>query len=342
MHEELYNSDNMTKDQAQDQEYFRYLTQVVTELEKDPAFKAVLNNATEEDIKNGKIIEHMDLVNHGVRQKLDEVKRLEVEYQRDLVRKKKDHMVGVDRNYWNPIHHDNKETFEKDDLKKLLNKHNDMMLEQDEKRRQEVKKHEMEKEHKRREAMKNMTEEEKKIANEKEKAHHNKPHEKLHEPGHKAQAEEVWEKEDGLDPESFDPKTFFNLHDKNSDGHLDQFELETLFLQDLDKVYNESDPDTDKAERAEEMERMREHVMKNMDHDKDGLLSLEEFIAETKSEDFEKDEDWKPLTEEDQFSEEELSEYEKELGMDAFDDHDDEVGDHVKEVKSEEHEAPKK
>ena len=65
--DELYNTDNMTKDQAQDQEYFRYLTQVVTELEKDPVFKAVLNNATEEDIKNGKIIEHMDLVNHGVR-----------------------------------------------------------------------------------------------------------------------------------------------------------------------------------------------------------------------------------------------------------------------------------
>merc|ERR1711973_394841 len=180
--DDLFNTDNMTKDQAQYQEYFRYLTQVVTELEKDPVFKAVLNNATEEDIKNGKIIEHMDLVNHGVRQKLDEVKRMEVEYQRDLVRKKKEHMVGVDRNYWNPIHHENKDTFEKEDLGKLLNKHNDMMLEQDEKRRQEFKKHEMEKEHKRRESMKNMTEEEKKIANEKEKAHHTKPHEKLHEP----------------------------------------------------------------------------------------------------------------------------------------------------------------
>ena len=56
------------------------------------------------------------------------------------------------------------------------------MLEQDEKRRQEFKKHEMEKEHKRRESMKNMTAEERKAADEKEKAHHNKPHEKLHEP----------------------------------------------------------------------------------------------------------------------------------------------------------------
>ena len=27
--------------------------------------------------------------------------------------------------------------------------------------------------------------------------------------------EEVWEKEDGLDPDSFDPRTFFNLHGKH-------------------------------------------------------------------------------------------------------------------------------
>lgn len=27
--------------------------------------------------------------------------------------------------------------------------------------------------------------------------------------------EEVWEKEDGLDPDSFDPRTFFNLHGRD-------------------------------------------------------------------------------------------------------------------------------
>lgn len=56
------------------------------------------------------------------RRKLDEIKRIEVEYQRDLLRQKKDHMSGIDRNYWNPIHHDNKDTFEMEDLKKLLSK----------------------------------------------------------------------------------------------------------------------------------------------------------------------------------------------------------------------------
>jgi len=34
----------------------------------------------------------------------------------------------------------------------------------------------------------------------------------------------------------------------------------------LDKVYNESLPETDRKERDEEMERMREHVLKNVIH----------------------------------------------------------------------------
>jgi len=337
--EDMYKTDNLTKDQAQDQEYFRYLTQVVGELEKDPEFKERLNNASEDDIKSGKIADHMDLIGHNVREKLDEIKRMEVEYQRELLRQKKDHMLNIDRNYWNPIHHDNKETFEKDDLKKLLSKHNDMMSEQDKKRHEDFKKYELEKEHKRREMMKNMTEEERLKFEKENETKHNKPHEKLHEPGHKAQLEEVWEKEDGLDPDSFDPKTFFNLHDKNSDGYLDQFELETLFLQDLDKVYNESDPDTDQKERNEEMERMREHVMKSMDHDKDGLLSLEEFMTETKNEDFEKDEDWKPLTDEDQYTEEELSEYEKMLEENGHENVNIDVDDHGQQKVPEVHDA---
>jgi len=305
------NTDGLSHEQAQDQEYFRYLTQIVGELEKDAKFKAKLNNASEDDIKSGKIADFFPEVDVSIRRKLDEIKRMEVEYQRDLVRQKKDHMAGIERNYWNPIHHDNKDSFEMADLKKLLSKHNDMMSEQDKKRKEDFKKHEMDKEHERREKQKNMSEEERKKDDEEYKQHHEQKHESMHEPGHKKQLEEVWEKEDGLDPDSFDPRTFFNLHDKNNDGHLDTYELETMFLNDLDKVYNESDPNTDKQEREEEMERMREHVLKNMDTDKDGLVSYDEFIAETKDTDFDKDEEWKPLTEEEQFSDEEYKEYER-------------------------------
>merc|ERR1711973_685620 len=292
--------ENLSRSQAQDQEYFRYLTQVVQELEKDEKFREILNKTNEDDIKSGKLAEHIDLVGHNVRVKLDEVKRMEVEYQRELLRQQKDHMSGIDRNYWNPIHHENKKTFEKEDLKKLLSKHNDMMAEEDAKRREQFKEYELEKEHKRRESMKNMSEPEKKKEEDKHNAQVHKKHEKIHEPGHKAQLEEVWEDVDGIDAD-FDPKTFFNLHDKNSDGYLDQFELKTLFLHDIDKVYNESDPDMDQVERSEEMARMREHVMKQTDLGKDGVVSLAEFTAESKSDNFEEDHEWKSIADEEQF-----------------------------------------
>ena len=42
-----------------------------------------------------------------------------------------------------------------------------------------------------------------------------KHHEKLNKPASKQQFEEVWEEDDGLKDEEFDPKTFFFLHGNN-------------------------------------------------------------------------------------------------------------------------------
>ena len=39
-----------------------------------------------------------------------------------------------------------------------------------------------------------------------------KHHEKMYKPASKHQLEEVWEDDDGLKDEQFDPKTFFFLH----------------------------------------------------------------------------------------------------------------------------------
>jgi hypothetical protein len=36
----------------------------------------------------------------------------------------------------------------------------------------------------------------------------------MHHPGSKQQLEEVWEEQDHLSPDSFNPKTFFALHGK--------------------------------------------------------------------------------------------------------------------------------
>ena len=53
--------------------------------------------------------------------------------------------------------------------------------------------------------------------------------------------------------------------------------------------------------------------MKQMDGDKDGLVSLPEFIAETKNPDFDQDEEWKTIDDDEQFTEEEMQLYEKGL-----------------------------
>lgn len=53
-------------------------------------------------------------------------------------------------------------------------------------------------------------------------------------------------------------------------------ELEAMFLVEVKKIYGE---DSDPTELHEEMSRMREHVMKEIDHNQDGLLSLNEFLG---------------------------------------------------------------
>ena len=64
------------------------------------------------------------------------------------------------------------------------------------------------------------------------------------------------------------------------------------FVRQLDKVYDPKAPEDDMMERYEEMNRMREHVMNEVDKNKDKLISLDEFLESTKNEEFKKDEEW--------------------------------------------------
>lgn len=51
-------------------------------------------------------------------------------------------------------------------------------------------------------------------------------------------------------------------------------------------------PEDDMRERAEEMERMREHVYKEADQNRDRLISFEEFMDQTKKKEYNQDEGW--------------------------------------------------
>ena len=57
-------------------------------------------------------------------------------------------------------------------------------------------------------------------------------------------------------------------------------------------VYDPNEPEDDMKEREEEMERMREHVFKESDTNKDHLISFDEFMTETKRDEFENDPGW--------------------------------------------------
>jgi hypothetical protein len=107
----------------EDPAYVKYLKQVIEILEEDENFSKRLENVTEEDIRNGKIAEEIDFASHHIRTRLDELKRKEIESQRQLLRKEQDLRRGIHREYWNPLNdRENPNTFEVEDLKKLLSK----------------------------------------------------------------------------------------------------------------------------------------------------------------------------------------------------------------------------
>lgn len=310
----------------EDPSYVKYLKQVIEILEGDENFAKELENVTEEDIRSGKIAEQIDFANHRVRTKLDELKRKEIESQRQLLRQQQDLRKGIHREYWNPLNdRENPNTFEVGDLKKLLSKHHEEMDEIDKKRKQDFQKYEMEKEHERRqrdkvldEAKRKEKEEERKRLREK----HLQDAKNINHPGSKSQLEEVWEEEDGLEKDQFNPRTFFNLHDRDGDGYLDPMELESLFVREASKIHNSSNADYDPRKLNEEVQRMREHVVKEIDKDKDNFVSYDEFIGATKEKDYEKppEEHWKGIDDEDEYTDEEFENYEKEFYDDEDED----------------------
>lgn len=121
---------------------------------------------------------------------------------------------GIDRAHIKiPEHldHENAHTFEIEDLKRLILKTSQDLAESDRKRREDFKEYELQKEFEKQEQLRRLDEEKKKQYMEdlkKQQEKHNK-HEKLHHPGSKDQLEEVWEKQDHMDGQEFDPKTFF-------------------------------------------------------------------------------------------------------------------------------------
>ena len=262
-----------------------------------------MESADVDHIRDGTIAKELDSLNHHVRSKLDEVKRMELERLRHIAQKQYEQSQGIDRKHIKvPQHLDLKSVkFDVEDLKKLIKQTTDDLEEADKNRREEFKKYEMEKKFEKDMRLKaiNDTDERKVVQEEMEKMaaeHHN--HDKLKHPMTKDQLEEVWEEQDHMDPQDWDAKTFFAMHDLDGNGKWDENEVRILFRKELDKAYDPNKPEDDMREREEEMERMREHVFKESDSDKDRMISFDEFLAETQKEEFDqKDQVWDTLDE---------------------------------------------
>ncbi|XP_063798534.1 nucleobindin-2-like isoform X2 [Pseudophryne corroboree] len=303
--------------------YERYLREVIDVLETDGHFREKLQAADAEDIKSGKLSKELDFVSHHVRTKLDELKRQEVSRLRMLIKAKLDATMEeygqVDHaallKQFEHLDPQNQHTFEARDLELLIQTATKDLENYDATRHEEFKRYEMMKEHERREYLKSLDEDKRKM----EEAHYeelkkkHKEHPKVNVPGSKDQLKEVWEETDGLDPNDFNAKTFFNLHDTNGDGILDEQELEALFTKELEKVYDPKNEEDDMVEMEEERLRMREHVMKNVDTNHDRLVTLEEFLKSTERKEYNEAGGWETVDEAQIYTEEELRRFEQEL-----------------------------
>ncbi|KAM6973354.1 nucleobindin-2b [Aplochiton taeniatus] len=309
--------------------YDRYLREVIDFLEKDKHFREKLHNTKMEDIKQGKLAKELDFVSHHVRTRLDELKRQEVNRLRMLIKAKQDvqggHDITVDHKallkQFEYLNHVNPHTFEVEDLDRLIKSATSDLENFDKDRHEEFKRYEMAKEHDRREHLKSLDEEHRK----KEEDHYedmkkkHADHPKINHPGSQDQLKEVWKDSDGLDPNEFDPKTFFKLHDTNGDGYFDEQELEALFTKELEKIYDPHQEEDDMIEMEEERLRMREHVMNEVDTNKDRLISLKEFLIATNKKEFLEPDSWETLEQNQAYTNEEMMEFEKHLAREQSD-----------------------
>lgn len=70
-------------------------------------------------------------------------------------------------------------------------------------------------------------------------------------------------------------------------------------------------PEADLMEKSEEMERMREHVFNEVDLNRDRLIDWEEFKRMSEQPDFEKDDGWKTIDQNEIYTSEELKKFEE-------------------------------
>jgi len=212
------------------------------------------------------------------------------------------------------LDHKNSETFGQADLERLIQHASKDLDELDRQREREFKEYEMRKEYERRAKLAQMNEEERKKSEALHQAtmEKKKHHPKVNHPGSVDQMEEVWENVDHLEADQFAPKSFFKLHDVNSDGLLDEGEIEAIMLKEVEKIYDNT-AEGDPIEKQEEMDRMRQHVMKEFDKNHDRMISFQEFELGLNGTDAKNDQGWQSIEDSTVYSDQEFGKFSDEL-----------------------------
>ncbi|CAI8042527.1 Nucleobindin-1 [Geodia barretti] len=309
-------------------EYNRYWQEMVKE---NPAMLEHLKKGLDPEqlpMLHPRVSERMARSSDGVRNRLEEARRMNIDELRELQRlqqslQEQNRRFSPDSEWVaknQALRDALPEHYDADDIRKRMAEQRRVLEEIDRKRREEYEQYQLQLEHQRREKLKAMNEEqrlqaERALEEAKEKQ---KQHEKMYKPASKHQLEEVWEEDDGLKDEKFDPKTFFFLHVYTSEPFtlcfldiLSRFKtlkcVLACFL--VKKAYGKN---IDNMEMQEELARMREYALKQLDKNGDSLISLQEFLAYTQGAQFEDNEEWKGVVDQpESFTEEEMNKFEE-------------------------------
>jgi len=86
---------------------------------------------------------------------------------------------------------------------------------------------------------------------------------------------------------------------------LDEAELEAIMLKEAEKIHDGA-PEADLVEKQEELDRMRQHVMREFDKNNDRMLSFEEFIFGINGTGAKNDQGWQSIEDNTVFSDQEF------------------------------------
>jgi len=119
----IYKIDGLPKKKQQDREFFRFLLRFMKTCAEDKEWKDRQKYLNAESIKAGHLTNGLyDKLEPETKEKLNALKKSEIQFQADLVEKGYTHMQEKERNEWNVIHQDeaDKENFSQKDVDLVL------------------------------------------------------------------------------------------------------------------------------------------------------------------------------------------------------------------------------